>query len=607
MRYLVNDRWEAAFTVDEPGLYFYTVHGRVDAFRTWREDLRRRREAGQDIRVDLRIGAGLLEAMAGRAEAGPASSGGMDADRLRALAAALREESDPEAAFVLSQGEGILQLADRYPDRQLDTLYGRELAVHVERPRAQFGAWYELFPRSCGADGRPGTLADVERLLPEIARMGFDVLYLPPIHPIGRTHRKGRNNAPVAGPGDPGSPWAIGSEEGGHKSIDPALGALEDLRRLVTRAAKLGLEVALDLAFQCSPDHPYVREHPEWFRWRPDGSIQFAENPPKKYEDIVPFDFETPAWRALWEELAGVALYWVEEAGVRIFRVDNPHTKPFRFWEWLIAEVRRRHPEVIFLAEAFTRPKVMYRLAKLGFSQSYTYFTWRNTRRELEEYMAELSHPPVADFFRPSFWPNTPDILPEYLQAGGRAAFIVRLVLAATLSPSYGIYGPAYELAVAEALPGREEYLNAEKYEIRSWDRSARGSLRDLVTRLNRVRRENPALQSFRNVVFHPTDNDFILFYERATADLADVLFVAVNLDPFHVQSGRAAVDLERLGIRPDEPYLVHDLLNEDRFLWQGPSAPLSLDPLALPVQVLRVHRHLHREQDFDYFMRGEG
>jgi starch synthase (maltosyl-transferring) len=482
---LVNDRWRGEFPVTELGRYVFTVEGWVDNFETWSRQLTKRIEAGQDVTAELEVGARMIEQAAARANGKAA-----DAARLAAIAKSLRSSPTPTV-----DGD-VGQLMRRYADRTFATVYEREVAVLVEPVKARFSTWYELFPRSAG------TFTDVERLLPSIIQMGFDVLYLPPIHPIGRTHRKGANNKP-ASPGEPGSPWAIGAEEGGHKSVHPELGTLADFRHLVESAAGQGVDVALDIAFQCSPDHPYTREHPEWFKHRPDGSIQYAENPPKKYEDIVPFDFENEHWWELWQELLSIVVFWAEQ-GVRVFRVDNPHTKPFAFWEWLTGEIRRQYPDAILLSEAFTRPKVMYRLAKSGFSQSYTYFAWRNTAWEIYQYFTELAQPPIREFFRPNLWPNTPDILTEYLQTGGRPAFQARLILAATLGASYGVYGPAFELMENRAREqGSEEYLDSEKYQVRQWDRDRADSLRELITIINRIRRENPALQTDRGLRFH--------------------------------------------------------------------------------------------------------
>ncbi|MBX6340879.1 MAG: DUF3416 domain-containing protein, partial [Thermomicrobiaceae bacterium] len=573
----------------------YTIEGWVDHFKTWARDLRKRVDAGQDIAVELVIGAEMVEAAAGRAPE-------PEAALMRQYAAALRANDDASAERALSPE--LAGLMARYAERRFVSRYPKELGVTVDRERARFSTWYELFPRSTAPEpGRHGTFRDVERLLPDIAQMGFDVLYLPPIHPIGVTFRKGKDNALVAEPGDVGSPWAIGSEEGGHKAIHPQLGTLEDFRHLVEAARAHGIEIALDIAFQTSPDHPYTREHPEWFRRRPDGTIQYAENPPKKYQDIYPFDFETAAWAGLWEELLSIFRFWIDQ-GVRIFRVDNPHTKPFAFWEWVIGELKRDHPDVILLSEAFTRPKVMYRLAKLGFSQSYTYFAWRNTKWELTEYFTELTQTEVREFFRPNLWPNTPDILTEYLQWGGRPAFAIRLILAATLGASYGIYGPAFEVAENRAIEyGKEEYLHSEKYQIRHWELGGPETLRPLITRVNRIRRENPALQSDRTLQFHRIDNDQIIAYTKRSEDNENLILTVVNLDPHYTQSGWLELPLEALGINPEHPYQVHDLLTDARYIWQGPVNYVELNPHVMPAHVFRVRHRVRSEQDFEYYM----
>ncbi|MGH9447994.1 MAG: alpha-amylase family glycosyl hydrolase, partial [Terriglobia bacterium] len=476
---------------------------------------------------------------------------------LRQWASMLRAQSQPAEqtpAQVLDDPE-LWTLALGYPDRRGAATYEKSLDVVVDREKARFSSWYEMFPRSWAREpGQHGTLGDCEAALPYIAAMGFDVLYLPPIHPIGRTSRKGKNNQPSITLDDVGSPWAIGAVEGGHKSVHPQLGTVDDFDRLFERAREHSLEIALDLAYQCSPDHPYVESHADWFLHRPDGSIQYAENPPKKYEDIYPLDFECKDWQALWEELKSIVLFWIEH-GVRIFRVDNPHTKPFAFWEWLIDGVKDEYPDVIFLAEAFTRPQVMQRLAKLGFSQSYTYFAWRNTKAELTEYFTELTQTEAREYFRPSLWPNTPDILTESLQSGGRAAFISRLVLAATLGASYGIYGPAFELCENRALvPGKEEYLDAEKYQLREWDLDWPGSIKEMVALVNRARRGNPALQSNAGLRFHRLDNDQLIAYSKANGDQSNVLLMVVNLDPRSTQSGWVEIPLEEFGI-PSQAY----------------------------------------------------
>jgi starch synthase (maltosyl-transferring) len=597
LEFLVNDRWRGEFTVTDLDRYVYTLEAWVDPFRTWRRDLKKKADAGQDVAVDLQIGAELIRGASSRAS-------GEDRSQLESAATTLKRRGNAAAKIDLALGEELLDLMSRYPDRSVATRYEKELAVVVDRERARFSAWYEMFPRSCAPQpGQHGTFRDCERRLPYVAEMGFDVLYLPPIHPIGRTHRKGKNSSPTARRNDPGSPWAIGAREGGHKAVHPKLGTLKDFRRLVEKAKGHGIEIALDIAFQCSPDHPYVKEHPEWFRLRPDGTVQYAENPPKKYEDIYPLNFEIEHWRELWEELKSVFLFWIDQ-GVRIFRVDNPHTKPLAFWEWLIDEVKRDNPEVIFLSEAFTRPKIMYRLAKLGFTQSYTYFAWRNAKWELTQYFTELTQTEVRDYFRPNLWPNTPDILNEYLQSGGRPAFMTRLILAATLGASYGIYGPAFELCENRPRePGNEEYLNSEKYEIRHWDIDSPDSLRELIARVNRIRRENPALQSDRSLRFHHVDNEALICYSKRTEDLSNAVIVVANLDPHYPQSGWVELNLGELGLDDHRRYQVHDLLTDARYLWDGPRNYVQLNSHEMPAHIFRVRRRARTEQDFEYFM----
>jgi len=591
---LGNDRWRGSFVVDALGRFEYSAAAWVDAFVTWRHDLARR-EDPHDIALALETGAALVAAAAGRA------AGEARAELVRA-AEALTGDGALEERRRLALAEGLLERMREYPDRRFETRAGATWPVVVDPERARFSAWYELFPRSAGAPGTHGTLADCEARLPYVAEMGFDVLYLPPIHPIGRSARKGPNNTLAAGPEDPGSPWAIGAEEGGHKAVHPALGTEQDVARLAARARSLGIELALDIAFQCAPDHPYVREHPQWFRWRPDGTVQYAENPPKKYQDIYPFDFECEDWEALWRELESVVEHWAA-LGVKVFRVDNPHTKPFALWEWLIAEIKRKHPEAIFLSEAFTRPRVMHRLAKLGFTQSYNYFPWRNTRNELTEYLTELCQGPEREYFRPNLWPNTPDILTEYLQIGGRPAFIARFVLAATMGASYGIYGPAFELCEHRPRePGSEEYLDSEKYQIREWDLDHPGSLRPLIARVNAIRRAHRALQHDWNLQFLAVDNDALIAYAKHTEDLEEILVMVVNLDPHHAQSGWVEIPLAAFGIEAERPYQVHDLLSEARYLWHGARNFVRLEP-ASPAHVFRLRRRVHTERDFDYFL----
>jgi starch synthase (maltosyl-transferring) len=592
---LGDDTWAASFTPATLGRHRYTVSAWLDPFATWRSKLIRRTER-DDIELALREGAALVRSAAGRAR-------GAERGALLAYAALLEGESPREERRRGALGEALRELMAAAPDRALETVYDPPLEAVVERPLARFSAWYEFFPRSVVEAGeRHGTLTTAARRLGYVAEMGFDVVYLPPIHPIGSSHRKGRNNGLQAHEADPGSPWAIGGAGGGHKSVHGDLGTLEDFKAFRAEAERLGLEVALDIAFQCSPDHPYVEEHPTWFVRRPDGSVQYAENPPKKYEDIYPLDFGSSDWRALWQELNDVVEFWVA-AGVRVFRVDNPHTKPFDFWRWLIADVQGRHPETLFLSEAFTRPRVMYRLAKLGFSQSYTYFTWRNTKQELMDYFTELKS--RRDYFRPNLWPNTPDILHEYLQTGGRPAFMARAALAATLGASYGIYGPAFELLEQEPREaGSEEYRDSEKYEIRVWDLERAGSLRDFLARLNAIRRANPALHSDATLQFRQVDNDQLICYSKHSDDGRNVILVVVNLDPRHAQSGFIDVPLTEWGLDAQAPYSAHELLTDVRHEWQGARVFVTLAPAECPACVYRIEaRRSTSERDFDYFI----
>lgn len=606
---LGNDRWRASFPAETAGLYRFAIQAKVDRFATWRRDLRARADAGQELGVELEVGADLLAAGADRA-----TSTGQRL--LLQAAAALREAQgrlEVPLGGAMSEWTGGTTVGDLIfsdvvghlmrtcCDSELSAM-SEVFAVMVEREAARFSTWYEMFPRSASPDPtRPGTFADVVARLPYVAHMGFDVLYLPPIHPIGRSGRKGRDGATQAQPEDPGSPWAIGSAEGGHRAIHPELGTLEEFRGLVAAAAARGIEVAIDLAFQASPDHPWVSEHPQWFRHRPDGSIRYAENPPKRYEDIYPLDFDTADWQALWAELREVVLFWVAQ-GVTIFRVDNPHTKPFDFWEWLIRQVRAQHPEVLFLAEAFTRPRVMEQLAKIGFSQSYTYFAWRSTKWEIESYMTELTRTDVADYFRPNFWPNTPDILTEELQEGGRAAFLTRLVLAATLTANYGVYGPPFELREhAPRHRGSEEYLHSEKYEVRCWDLAGPQSLAEFVARVNAIRRSHGALQFNDTLRFHRVDNDQITAYSKVRAlppgeraggvGGQDVIVAIVSLDHGYPQSGWVELDLEELGVDSSRPYVMHDLLTGARYRWQGSRNFVMFDPAGLPAHLCAVEQ----------------
>ena len=579
MRHVDNDRWAGAFTLAENARYVYTLEALADPFRSWLVDLGKRVEAQQDVASELREGVELVRAAARRAR-------GEARTALEAYGRRLEQAPVQTDAVDIARDPGLLTLMDAALDRTVATRAAREFEVVADRERARFAAWYEFFPRSSGAGGRHGTLKDAEAQLERAAAMNFDVVYLPPIHPVGRSHRKGRNNSLTAEPGEPGSPWAIGGTEGGHDAVHPELGTLDDFDRFVETAARLGLEVALDFAIQASPDHPWVREHPEWFFHRPDGTIKYAENPPKKYQDVYPVNFVGEDPGPLWQEMKRIIDFWIGH-GVKAFRVDNPHTKPVRFWEWLIRAVQTTHPEVIFLAEAFTRPKMMKVLAKSGFTQSYTYFTWRNEKEELIEYFTEITSPPVSDYFRGNLWPNTPDILHETLQKGGRPAFKFRVVMAATLSSVYGLYS-GYELCEnVPFAPGSEEYRDSEKYELKPRDWNAPGNLTDYLTRINRIRREHPALQRYDNLRFYGADDPNILWYGKAAGD--DWVFVAVNLDPFQTHGGLVDVPLAAAGLGPEQPYRMRELLTDVTYDWRGPRGYVELDPQHEPAQIFQL------------------
>jgi starch synthase (maltosyl-transferring) len=607
MQPLANDRWRAEFTVEALGFHRFTFEAWIDRFLTWHRDLKKRVDAGasrvdadasdDELRVQLLIGLAQIRAAAARAN-------DRDRRKLEAFIAALESDDALSEKIEDLWSEDLLALMWRNAERPFATRYPIELQVEVDRTRAQFSAWYEMFPRSAAAEeGKHGTFRDVEAHLPHIARMGFDILYFPPIHPIGVTYRKGRNNQVEALPGDVGSPWAIGGVEGGHKDVHPQLGTIDDFERLIVKAKQAGIEVAMDIAFQASPDHPYVAEHPRWFLMRPDGTIQYAENPPKKYQDIYPFHFESDEWQELWDELRDVFAYWAGK-GVRVFRVDNPHTKPLPFWEWCIRDLKREWPDLIFLAEAFTRPKIMYRLAKAGFTQSYTYFAWRNTKYELAEYFEEITKPPVSDFFRPNVWPNTPDILTDALQFGGRSAFTMRFILAATLSANYGIYGPAFERFVHDAREqGSEEYLDSEKYEIKHWT-PVEDDLGELMSLVNRIRRENSALQHNSTLTFHESEDENILCYSKTANENA--IIVVVNVDPQNTHGGWINLDLQALGIGDaagERSFQVHDLLSGARHRWHGSRNFVQLNPKVVPAHIFRIRRKVRTERDFEYFL----
>ena len=598
---LENDRWEGVMTLPENAIYEFTIEAWGDTFFSWQEEFRKKFQAGvSPLQSEILEGAAIVE-QAGKLAAEPA-----DQARLAEIAALMRQ-STPEEVHAIAHRPELEALMTVWADRRFSTELTPYPRVVADREAARFAAWYEFFPRSAeGLPDRGSTFRDCLGRIDDARAMGFDVIYFPPIHPIGYTARKGRNNSVTCEPGDPGVPYAIGNRfqkcpnGGGHKDVAPELGTLKDFEWLVRQIRKRGMEVALDFALNCSPDHPYVHEHPEWFFTRPDGTIKYAENPPKKYEDVYPLNYWCENWRELWDELTSIILFWVER-GVKIFRVDNPHTKPVAFWEYLIGKVQEKHPDVIFLSEAFTRPKMMKVLAKAGFTQSYTYFTWRNHKQEIIDYFTELTQTEMVHYFRGNLWPNTPDILPYYLQTGGRPAFMVRAVLAATLSSVYGIYS-GFELCENTPVPGREEYLDSEKYQFKGRDWNAEGNIKDYITRINRIRRENRALQEYANLRFYHAENPNILFFGKMTASRDNIILVAVNLDPFHRHSSFVHVPLHEFGWMENETYQVHDLLTDERYIWNGSKNYVELDPHHTPAHIFRVRRWIARENDFDYY-----
>ena len=582
MTFVNNDHWEYTFVPEYTGIYEFRIQAWINHFSTWQKGLMKKQQAGQNINLELQIGASIVEKAAEQ-------SNPKEKKFLKNYSSLLANEENLEKALFAANDENLKEFMACCYDPAALAEYPKTVSIEVEGRKAACSTWYELFPRSASAEpGKHGTFNDVKALLPRIAEMGFDTLYFPPIHPIGELKRKGKNNSLEAGPDDPGSPWAIGNKLGGHKAIHPQLGTLKDFQALIKAAKKLDMDIAMDIAFQCAPDHPYVKEHPQWFKWRPDGTVQYAENPPKRYEDILPFDFETEDREGLWTELKSVLDYWISK-GITVFRVDNPHTKAFAFWEWAIAEIRKEHPEIIFLAEAFTRPRIMEQLAIAGFNQSYTYFTWRNTKKELETYLTELTKTNLRYYFRPNFWPNTPDILPPELSQGGENMHIIRLILAATLSSNYGLYGPVYEFGMTESVPGKEEYIDNEKYEIKHWDWNAETRIREVITLVNRIRRQNPALQTTWNIDFVETTNEKIICYIKRDERTANFLIIAVNLDPHNTQSANVKLPLEKLNLSPAETFVVRDLLSRDKYRWQGESNLVQLNPHEMPAHILRI------------------
>lgn len=575
-----NDEWTASFYVAEKGMYVFTIIAWVDHLDTWYDGFKKKAKAKVEVKVELMEGAIMLRTL-----------GEANKD-LIAIAKKFEDTLRYQAAIDLVLSPEFEKVVHENPLRDNETKLSEEISIKVEHARANYSAWYEFFPRSASLEpGKHGTFHDCIRLLPRIAAMGFDVLYFPPIHPIGKINRKGKNNNVRSIEGEPGSPWAIGSDEGGHKSILPALGTLADFKKLIAEAKKLGIDIAMDIAFQCAPDHPYVKEHPEWFKQRPDGSIQYAENPPKKYQDIYPFNFESDNWTDLWEELKSVFVYWIDQ-GVTIFRIDNPHTKTIPFWQWVIAEVQSINPDVIFLSEAFTRPKVMASLAKVGFTQSYTYFTWRVSKQEIIEYINDLVYGPSRNYFRPNFWPNTPDILPYHLQHQGDNSFILRYALAATLSSNYGVYGPSYEFYENTPMEGKEEYFNSEKYEIRTYDWKRTNRMTDIMSLLNKIRKENAALQSTWNIQFCPIENTQIIAYLKATDDLSNIILVVANLDTNRGQSGYLQLPKERLKLKDKVNIKLHDLITDEHYTWTQEWNFVDLNPHKMPFHLFKLEIH---------------
>lgn len=583
MRHTGNDSWEAEFTVEKQGFYSYCIEGWVDYALNWQHGTLRKIQDNQKVTSELLEGVEYIEAITGKATA-------QEKQYLNKTAAMFKDASVYDMAVTEAMSHRLKEVFTKYPARFLSNTTP-ELRVYVDRQKALFSTWYEFFPRSASQEeGKHGTFKDCEKLLPRVAAMGFDTLYFPPVHPIGEVNRKGKNNATTAQPGDVGSPWGIGSQYGGHKSIHPELGTLDDFKHLVQEAKALGIEVAMDFALQAAPDHPYVKEFPQWFKWRPDGTVQYAENPPKKYQDIQPIYFESGDWKNLWKELLDIALFWVEQCGIRVFRVDNPHTKPFYFWGWLIAEVKKKYPDVLFLSEAFTRPKIMQQLAKQGFTQSYTYYTWRNTKQELTEYVTELTKTDQSEYFRPNFWPNTPDINPFPLQGANEATHLQKYFLAATLSSNVGIYGPVFEYMVSDAIPGKEEYMDSEKYEVRHWDWNKENKITRLISRINAIRKEQASLQQTNNIEFCDTDSDQLIAYFKFDDSRENETLMIASLDAYYSKQGWVRLPLQSLGIHEGHTVMVTDLITGNSYHWDKEWNFVELHP-ALPFHLFKIQK----------------
>lgn len=582
MEELGNDSMSTFFTVEKQGYFSFKIQAWVDHASNWQHGLRRKVEDGQNVTSELQDGIQYLDFLKTQTQ------NKSDLKFIERAEKVFVSKSDYDEAITIGQSKELETLFTDY-SQQINGEETKEYLVYVDREKARFSTWYEFFPRSASKiKGEHGSFKDCERLLPRVAKMGFDTLYFPPIHPIGEINRKGKNNATTAEEGDVGSPWGIGSKEGGHKFIHPALGNEKSFQSLIKKAKELGIEIAMDFALQAAPDHPYVKSNPEWFKWRPDGTVQYAENPPKKYQDILPIHFESADWKSLWDELLSIAMYWVD-MGIRVFRVDNPHTKPFHFWGWIIAKIKEKYPDVIFLSEAFTKPKVMQQLAKQGFTQSYTYFTWRNTKEEIQQYLHELTQTKMKEYFRPNFWPNTPDINPWELQTKNEAIYLYRHFLAATLCSNYGIYGPVFEFMQNDAVPGKEEYLNSEKYQLRHWDWTMENKLTHLIAKINQIRKEQPALQQTNNIQFCETQNDKLISYYKWNDQKTNHILCVVNLDPYYTQKGVVTVPRHLLGIDDHATLQVHDLITNNGYHWHEQSNYIELAP-HLPYHLFRIN-----------------
>ncbi|SHH49930.1 alpha-1,4-glucan--maltose-1-phosphate maltosyltransferase [Winogradskyella jejuensis] len=582
MALINNDEWKASFTVEKQGFYSYKVEAWVDYALNWQHGIERKIEDNQHVKSELLEGIEYLKPLLKKATAS-------EKKYLQMCIDAFGDENQYDNAVAEAKSETLHQIFYKYPEKFLANST-EVYQVYVDRKKALFSTWYEFFPRSASEiEGQHGTFKDCERLLPRIAEMGFDTLYFPPVHPIGYVNRKGKNNTTEAYDGDVGSAWGIGSHEGGHKDIHPKLGTVEDFKTLVKKAKNLGIEIAMDYALQAAPDHPWVKSHPDWFKWRPDGTVQYAENPPKKYQDILPIYWESKDYKNLWKECLDTLFYWID-CGVNVFRVDNPHTKPYYFWNWIISEVKKEHPDVLFLAEAFTKPKVMQQLAKQGYTQSYTYFTWRNTKQELVEYMTELTQTNQREYMRPNFWPNTPDINPFHLQGANESKYMQRYALAATLSSNIGIYGPVFEQMIDDAIPGKEEYYMSEKFQLKHYDWFKQNKLTMIISKINQIRHQHEALQQTNNIKFCHVENDNLLAFYKWNQDKTDELLIIISLDQYYAQQGTVQLPLQDLGIHNGQQITVKDLVTGSSYNWHSEWNFVELHP-TLPFHIFKINK----------------